>query len=364
MYDGSCRSQRARRDCVKLGACSQAAETTARAGGVALPSPTFLQARTEAVVDDADHYTVLGLRPGASRAEVRRAYRRLVKRLHPDLTSALPPPLPSVSLHQVYEAWYVLGDDQRRATYDATKRGEHVELEIPVPRGFRLFPRQRYASMSNEWRYRVADSTHLALSLAALEPDLSGLADVGAGDVWKLDAVGIAVTDDQLVHVARLHRLLVLDLSDTMITDDGLCHLTDLPLFELSVAGCVVTDRGMETIASLPGLVTLSLFGTKVGDRGVQLLAGHPALRVLDVRETMVGAGALETLATIPELRVLRVSKVSRRDRRAFNERRRDLDEATRLISRDPGALLCHDAGCRCVAARRQREAVVSAARG
>ena len=31
-----------------------------------------------------DHYAVLGLRPGAGRAEVDETYRRLIKRYHPD----------------------------------------------------------------------------------------------------------------------------------------------------------------------------------------------------------------------------------------------------------------------------------------
>ncbi|MEO5608442.1 MAG: J domain-containing protein [Ornithinibacter sp.] len=91
--------------------------------------------RTVVGKDRPDHYTVLGLTPGASSADVTRAYRALVRALHPDtqahadrsgstrelrFDAATPPSgVPSQdALRGVMDAYGVLGDPARRAAYD------------------------------------------------------------------------------------------------------------------------------------------------------------------------------------------------------------------------------------------------------
>lgn len=67
------------------------------------------------------HYAVLGVRPDASDAEVRRAYRRLAREYHPDRTfgsAAGGDRMPAIN-----EAYRVLSDPGRRAMYDASLRG-------------------------------------------------------------------------------------------------------------------------------------------------------------------------------------------------------------------------------------------------
>ncbi len=62
-----------------------------------------------------DYYRLLGLSRHASSEEIRRQYRRLLKRYHPDTGGAQA----SVEmLAQVRQAWTVLGDPQRRQAYD------------------------------------------------------------------------------------------------------------------------------------------------------------------------------------------------------------------------------------------------------
>lgn len=68
-----------------------------------------------------DHYAVLGVPVDATPGEISRAYRRLVRRHHPDLRGALEPAGAAgadAALERVLRAYAVLRDPGRRAGYD------------------------------------------------------------------------------------------------------------------------------------------------------------------------------------------------------------------------------------------------------
>src|SRR5436305_15279566 len=82
-----------------------------------------------------DLYQVLGVRRGASVAEIRRAYQKAARQLHPDLNPG--DPVAEQRFRAVSEAFEVLADAQRRAAYD---RGETRPRESAVPEaGFEGF---------------------------------------------------------------------------------------------------------------------------------------------------------------------------------------------------------------------------------
>jgi curved DNA-binding protein CbpA len=96
------------------------------------------------------HYEVLGVAEGASEEEVRRAYRRLVKAVHPDHAGD------AAHFRSITQAYDVLSDPARRAAYDRSLRPAPVAA--PPRPGPRPGPRR--------WRPRYG--RHLALLVAAL----------------------------------------------------------------------------------------------------------------------------------------------------------------------------------------------------
>ncbi len=87
-----------------------------------------------------DPYEVLGVRPDASAAEVRRAYLALARRHHPDAHAqggAAARAAAERRMQEVTAAWAVLGDPARRAAFDAGRTPAATDPD-PDP-GFRPF---------------------------------------------------------------------------------------------------------------------------------------------------------------------------------------------------------------------------------
>lgn len=65
----------------------------------------------------ADYYETLGVDRGADAAEIKKAFRRLARELHPDVNTS--DPAAEEKFKAAAEAYEVLSDDERRRTYDA-----------------------------------------------------------------------------------------------------------------------------------------------------------------------------------------------------------------------------------------------------
>lgn len=78
------------------------------------------------------YYGLLGVHPGASVIEIRRAYRELSKRYHPDTTD-LAPKLATEKFHQLNEAYATLSNPERRRVYDHKIGYSRVYVVQPSP---------------------------------------------------------------------------------------------------------------------------------------------------------------------------------------------------------------------------------------
>jgi DnaJ-class molecular chaperone with C-terminal Zn finger domain len=83
----------------------------------------------------ATHYEILGVPPNVSQAEIKRAYRQLVKTKHPDLAykDKADEELESETqlMMVINEAYSVLIDEEKRADYDATL---HSRFSTGIPK--------------------------------------------------------------------------------------------------------------------------------------------------------------------------------------------------------------------------------------
>ncbi len=80
-----------------------------------------------------DLYVVLGIAPGASTSDIKRAYRRLARRYHPDINPGDHDA--AVRFRQILDAYETLIDPDRRRRYDLGMR----EAEAPPTYGFEGF---------------------------------------------------------------------------------------------------------------------------------------------------------------------------------------------------------------------------------
>lgn len=66
---------------------------------------------------EPSYYSLLGLHPSASVMDIRRAYRELSKRYHPD-TTELAAAIATTKFQQINEAYATLSNPERRLSYD------------------------------------------------------------------------------------------------------------------------------------------------------------------------------------------------------------------------------------------------------
>lgn len=73
-------------------------------------------------MESKDYYATLGVAEDAPVDEIKRAYRKLARRYHPDVSDEQDA---EARFKEIGEAWEVLGDAEKRATYDNVRKFGH-----------------------------------------------------------------------------------------------------------------------------------------------------------------------------------------------------------------------------------------------
>jgi len=152
-----------------------------------------------------DHYATLGVARDAGAREVSRAYRRLARRYHPDVSSA--PPTTLALFLEVQNAYETLSDTRRRASYDAAlARQERPPAQAPVsvvvqpprpppaapsagPSIDRRLPSVVPSTVALTLVAGAAGSLTAALILGAVESGVRGFLDVAVCSLLAIAAV-------------------------------------------------------------------------------------------------------------------------------------------------------------------------------
>ncbi len=103
--------------------------------------------RERVITNPTSYYALLGLHPSASPIEIRRAYRELSKRYHPDTTD-LPAATATAKFQQLNEAYATLSNPERRVAYDQKIGYSRINV-MQAPPGFNHpvdQPQRRYSS--------------------------------------------------------------------------------------------------------------------------------------------------------------------------------------------------------------------------
>lgn len=84
------------------------------------------------IPDSSGYYALLGLHPSASPIQIRRAYRELSKRYHPDTTN-LPNTTATAKFQELNQAYATLSNPERRTAYDHQIGYSRLKVISPYP---------------------------------------------------------------------------------------------------------------------------------------------------------------------------------------------------------------------------------------
>ncbi len=76
-----------------------------------------------------DYYSTLGVTRDASDEEIKKAYRKLVMKYHPDRNPG--DAEAEAKIRELNEAYDVIGDPEKRRTFERLRWGDEVEREVP-----------------------------------------------------------------------------------------------------------------------------------------------------------------------------------------------------------------------------------------
>jgi hypothetical protein len=96
------------------------------------------------------------------------------------------------------------------------------------------------------------------------------------------------ITDDGVRYIAGMSALKELSLAYTDVTDDGIEMLSHMRVEVLDLDHTCITDRAMDSVATLSKLQSLNIKGTRVTDTGLRCLERLNDLQLIELDGTKV----------------------------------------------------------------------------
>ncbi len=79
------------------------------------------------MMDPKGYYSILGVSTNSTYAQIRRAYRNLALKYHPDRNNSLSA---ADMMKKINEAYETLSDEQKRFDYDNDKYASNIQLKM------------------------------------------------------------------------------------------------------------------------------------------------------------------------------------------------------------------------------------------
>jgi len=153
----------------------------------------------------ADYYAALGVERGASADEIRKAYRRLAQKYHPDVSKE---PGAEAKFKEVAEAYQTLKDPEKRAAYDALGSRPQGEEFRPPPD----WARQHGAAGSAQFSFDEGDFADLFSRFGARNSAMPGEdfevpAEISIEDAFRGTTLSLSLSMPEYDASGRLRRV-------------------------------------------------------------------------------------------------------------------------------------------------------------
>jgi curved DNA-binding protein len=138
-----------------------------------------------------DYYQVLGVERDADPADIKRAYKRLARKFHPDVSKE---PNAEERFKEVGEAYDVLRDKDKRATYDNLGSGWHAGDEFSPPPGWDFDLKAGRGAGGERFDFSDFLDSMFGGRAAHGDPFAAHFHNVGAGARGSDERAGIVIT--------------------------------------------------------------------------------------------------------------------------------------------------------------------------
>jgi len=146
--------------------------------------------------------------------------------------------------------------------------------------------------------------------------------ETAGGRVYRISAVDTSreisfnlsskpIGDEQIKDISAIGEVIWLNLAGTKITNDGLKHLSGMPLKKLHLERTQIGDDGLQHLKSFKDLEYLNLYDTKVTDAGIEHLKALKGLKKLYVWKSEITEDGINKLGELlPDAQVVGALKL------------------------------------------------------